>query len=269
MGNYINSAMLWKDFGKGAYTKVRSEIVGTGNASTSIWDFDHDNVINSSQTLYTGGTAVPTGSYSINLDDGRVSGLTLSAGVTLSADYDYADVADSRIQSLISSSESWIEDKTQRNFVQNTGEVEYLDVESGQNEFFLTNYPVLTLSSVELNTASSEADAPGWSSSTSGLGNDYLANAADLKIGRLRFIDNKPLPGKDRMKITYNWGYTSTPPLVIELALLVAKRKMAYDSVYKSIFKGYDEFNPIRLDEINTRINELINELKKQSFELA
>lgn len=269
MGNYTDTMTLWKHLGKDAYTKVRAEIVGTGNATTSAWDLDHDNVISSSETLYTDGSSVTSSAYSIDLDDGKITGLTAGSGVTLSADYDYGDAPDSIMQDLISHAEKELEHKTGRNFVQNTGEIEYLDVESEDDVFFVSNYPVITFSSVECNKASSEADTPSWSSSTEGLGNDYLANSKDRELGRIRYINNKPIKGLDRLKITYNWGYTSTPELIEELTILLAQTEMINSAIYKSIFKGQDNFTPIRLEELEARIKELINLFKKQNIELA
>ena len=268
MGDYITtSAMLWEHLGKDAFTKVRSEVVGTGNATTSTWELDHDNVITSSQTLYTDGTAVPTASYSINLDDGKITGLTASSSEVLTADYNYGDLPDSTVQKIISYAEKELDERTGRNFSLNTGEVEYLDVD-GQDVFFLSNYPVITFSSVEVNTAEI-VDAPSWNTSTEGLGNDYLGNAEDREIGRIRYIDNKPASGQDRIKVTYNWGYVTVSVLAEELALLLAERKMYNSAIYKAIFKGQDNYTPVRLEEIELRIQELMTIFRKQNFSIA
>jgi hypothetical protein len=264
--SYSNPQDIWKNLGKDAYTKIRSEIVGTGNTTTSTWELDHDNVISDSTSLYTNSVAVPTSSYSLDLDDGSISGLTLAAQ-TLSADYDYGDLPDSMIQQMISSSDSLIDTETGRSFSQNTANIEYLNVEESQRVFFLKNYPVITLSSVEVNTEV-QTSAPNWSASASGLGNDYIANSEDLVIGRIRFIDNFPNQGEDNLKVTYDYGYSTVPPLAQELSTLLTLRQMANSSVYKSIFKGHDNFTPVRLDEINNRIEELKRILKKQSIEL-
>lgn len=260
--------MLWEHLGKDAFTKVRSEIVGTGNATTSAWELDHDNVITSSQTLYTGGTAVGTGSYSIDLDDGKITGLTASAAEVLTADYDYADIPDSTTQKIIGYAEKELDERTGRSFSKNTGEIEYVSVDDGQDVFFLSNYPVITFSSVEVNTATI-TDAPSWTTSTEGLGNDYLGNAEDREIGRIRYIDNKPGKGEDRIKVTYDWGFEAVPVLAEELAILLAERKMYSSAIYKAIFKGQDNYTPVRLEEIEQRIQELIAIFRKQNIEIA
>ncbi len=259
---------IWDNLGKDSYTKVREEIVGTGNSTTSTWELDHDNIITSSLIFYTNSGIVSTSAYSLNLNDGTITGYTASSGLTLSSDYNYGDLPDSMIQQMISSSDSLIDTETGRSFANNTSNIEYLNVEENQNVFFLKNYPIITLSSVEINTVES-VDPPAWDTLTGGLGNDYLANPEDLEIGRIRFIDNFPIKGYDQIRVTYDYGYTTTPPLVKELSILLTLRNMANSTVYKSIFKGYDNFTPVKLTEIENRIEELKRILKKQSVTLV
>lgn len=268
MGNYISSSTLWNYLGKDAFTKIRSEIVGTGNGTTSTWPLDHDNVITSSEIIYTDGTAITSG-YSINLDDGDLTGLIAGSDVVITADYDYGDLPDSTIKSIIDSSEEEVDNLTGRKFIKTTGEVEYLNVDDGQDVFFLRYYPTITLSAVSTNTSGVVTDTPSWKNLTEGLGNDYLANSGDRDIGRIRFIDNKPLTGLDRLKVTYDHGYTAVPDLIKELTILLAQRQMVNSAIYKAIFKGQDNFTPVRLAEIETRIRELINLFKKNNIELV
>lgn len=266
---YSTTFDVWKGLGKNAFTKVTAEAVGTGNGTTSTWDLDYDNVIDTTYTVYTAGTTVPTASYTIDLDAGKITGLTASDGDAVTADYNYADIEDSKVVDFISSSDKFIEEKTGRIFSLTTGAEEYLDVDEKQKIFFTRYYPIVTLSSVEQNTASSITDTPSWSTSTEGLGNDYVSNSRDLEIGRFQFIDHAPLAGKDRLRVTYSHGYSSTPALVEELSILLATRSMVNSAVYKAIFKGQDGFTPVRLDEIENRIQELINILKKQNISPA
>ncbi|HUU86745.1 MAG TPA: hypothetical protein VMX17_03235 [Candidatus Glassbacteria bacterium] len=265
---YCNSSEVLKYLGKDAYTKIRSEVVGTGTGVISTWELDHDNVLSSSQTLYTDSISVSTGSYTLNLDDGTITGLTASSGSVLTANYDYSDIPDSIVQQMISSSDSLIDTETGRNFGNNTGSVEYLDIEEKQTTFFLKNYPIITLSSVERNK-SVQTSAPDWETLTGGLGEDYISNSEDLSLGRIRFIDNLPYIGQDNLKVTYDHGYTTTPSLVKELSILLTIRQMTNSAVYKSMFKGYDNFTPVRLEEIENRIEELKRILKKQSINLV
>ncbi|MBE3092802.1 MAG: hypothetical protein IMZ51_03990 [Chloroflexi bacterium] len=266
---YSSTTEIWKNLGKDAYTKVRGEIVGTSSTTASTnYELEHDNTITSSVILYTNSSILTSSAYSLNLDDGNIIGLTgATSGSVLTADYDYGDIPDSVVSKMISSSDAMIDLETGRSFGSNTGNVEYISVEESQNVFFLKNYPVITLSSVEVNTVS-PTDPPNWTTSTIGLGNDYLANSEDLSLGRIRFINNFPYIGVDTLKVTYDYGYSTTPSLANELSILLTIRQMTNSSLYKSIFKGYDNFTPVRLAEIENRIEELKRILKKQSISL-
>jgi len=264
---YATSQELWKNLGKDAYTKVRSEIVGTGDASTTVFSLDHDNLISGSNTIYTDSTVVSTGSYSINLDDGKITFSSAPAsGSVITADYDYADIPDSWIQEILKQADDELERITGRTFTSSTNYTEYLDVEESQSTFYLKNYPIIKINYVSANTASSVADTPAWSASTEGLGNDFIV---DSDSGRIRYIDNLPSKGERRLKVNYDYGYSTIPETIKELAILLAIRKMVNSTIYKSIIKGYDNFTPVRLEEIENRINQLINLYRKQNIELV
>ena len=94
---YSTPNEVWNNLGKDAFTKVRSEIVGTGNAITSAWSLDHDNLIQSTLILYTNSTIVPTASFTIDLYGGEITCLTASASLIISDDYSLADIPNSTI----------------------------------------------------------------------------------------------------------------------------------------------------------------------------
>lgn len=262
---YITALELWKSLGKDSYTKVRDETVGTGNGVNAAFSLDHENVITGSATIYTDSTADTT--HTLDLDDGELTTLTASSGSVVTADYSYADIPDSQIQEILKRTDESLTNSTGRIFA-TTSTTEYIDVEDrAQDEYFLANWPVTTISSMQVNTSSSITDTPGWSSSTQGLGNDFIANAEDLKMGRFRWIDNFPDKGKDRIKVTYTHGYSSTPEMVKELATLLSQRQMINSTIYQTIFKGRDDSSPVRLDEIEKRIEDLTRKLKKIDIE--
>lgn len=265
---FITPLELWKSLGKDAFTKVRAEVVGTGDGVNASFSLDHDDVVSNSDTLYSDGTAI-TSSYTIDLDDGEITGLTASSDSVLTADYHYADIPDSHVQNILLRAEAELTESTGRDFA-TASTTEYIDIEDRTaDEYFLANWPVTTISSLQVNTASSLGDAASWSSSTQGIGNDFLANAEDLKAGRFRWIDNfPPASGKDRIKVTYTHG-SSTHVLADELELLLATRQMINSTIYQSIFKGRDAFSPVRLEEIENRIKELTRSLKKINIERA
>jgi len=260
-----NPQDIFRTLGKGAYTKVRSEIIGTSSGVTSSFSAIHDNFISGSTALYTSSTLVPTNLYSVNYNDGKITSFAGTSGSVITLDYDYSDMENSAVIDIISQSDKDIEDETGRVF-NSASTTEYLDVDNYQKDFFLKNYPVITLSSVSQNTSSSEADVPSWSSSSEGLGNDYLANSRDLEIGRIRFIDNFPLSGKDRLKVEYTYGFATTPANIKELSVLLSIRQMMNSSIYKAIFDGNDNFTPVRLNEIEARIEALYRKIRKQDI---
>ena len=268
MGTYITSQDVWKQFGTDAFTKVTGAALGTMNGVIGTWQFAHDKLVSGSTTIYTGGTADTTGV--INLDEGEITGLTGNSGNAVTADYWYADVEDSKVQGLINGAESQMETMTGRTFG-TTSTTEFIDVVDNENEYFTQNYPVITFSSMQVNTASTLGDTPSYSTSTQGLGNDFISNTEDLKAGRFQFIDNlPPYSGRDRIKVTYTHGYTTTQGgyyLAQELATLLTMRTMTNSAIYKAIFKGQDNFSPTRLAELDDRITELTNLLKSQNIE--
>ena len=75
----ITPQELWNELGKDAFDKIRGEAVATGNGVISEWDLVKDNVITSSDTLYTDGNVVTTSAYTIDLDDGKITGLVVPA----------------------------------------------------------------------------------------------------------------------------------------------------------------------------------------------
>jgi len=258
---YTNSLELWKSLGKNSYYKVRAEAVGTGNSTTSTWSVAKDNLITDSTTFYDGGTEV-TSSYTLDLDDGDVTGLTASGALT--ADYSYADIPDSHIQDVLDRADSLISNSTGRIFAKTTT-TEYLDIErTNQDEYFLSHYPVSTISSLQANESSAEGYTEDWETKTQGLGNDFISNTEDLKVGRIRIIDNYPeVKGKDRLKVTYVYGYDTTPNLVKALAILLAQRELIQSTIYQTIFQGRDNSSPISLDVVDARIEDLTRKLKR------
>lgn len=262
----ITSLELWRSLGEDAYTKVRSEAVGTGNGVTSTWSLDFDNVITDSTTVYQAGVEVTT-SYTIDLDDGDISGLTASSGSAVTADYSYSDIPDTHIQEVLNEADELLYSSTGRIFATTTT-TEYLNVEDvNQDEYFLKHWPAITISYLAMNQES-EVDTPDWSSSTQGLGNDFLTNDEDLLNGRFRIIDNFPAnKGKDMIKVTYSHGYATTPYRAKELATLLSQKILMQSTISKSIFKGRDEFTIPSLEEINGKITQLTNSLKSMNIE--
>lgn len=255
--SYTTTKKVWEYLGKDAYTQVRGEVLGTGNGTASSWTASQLNLVSTSTSLYTN-SAEYTGSYGLDLDKGIIT-YTASNGVVLSADYNYADVPDSQISDLITQSDEELELRTGRKFTQVTGNVEYISLNPNQCECFLKNYPVLTLSYLETRKEAL------FEVLTEGYTEDYTTTAEDLSLGRIRFNVDMGY-GKDMLRATYDYGYAVTPTMIEELSKLLTIRQMANSTVYKSIFKGYDNFTPVRLEEIENRIEELFALFTRQEI---
>ena len=261
---YTNSLELWKSLGKNSYHKVRAEAVGQGNGTTSAWSLDQDNLITDSTTFYDDAVEV-TSSYTLDLDDGEVTGLTATAALT--ADYAWSDIPDSHIQEVLDRANEELTNSTGRSFAIGTS-TEYINVEdAAQDEYYLSNWPVSAISSLQVNT-SNITDTPNWESKTQGIGNDFIANDEDLAIGRIRWIDNFPnAKGKDKVKVVYVHGYATIPNMVKELETMMAQRQLINSQIYQTIIQGQDDSSPINIGVVEKRIDELTRKLKKINIE--
>lgn len=265
MVKYINPQDIWDYLGKDAFTKVRSETVGTGNDTLTAFSVPNDNLISTSVTTYTDSTAVSSG-VTIDYDDGEVTfDSAPTSGVVVSIDYNYADMQDSAVKSLIDQAEEELETMTGRTF-ESSSATEYLDVRFRQDEFFLKNYPVLGITSIARNTAGTEADTPAWETLSQGLGSDYLVESSS---GQVSFIDNKPYDGKRRIEAVYDYGFSTPPDLAKELDILLCVKRMVNSAVYKSISEGNNSLSGIDIERVDSRIKEINLLLRKQNLEVV
>jgi hypothetical protein len=260
MGKYINPLDIWRTLGKDAYTKTRGETLSTSSAN--VWSTDNDNLISGSVVVYDGGTQVTSGT-SIDYDDGYI---TYTASGTVTADYDYSQFPDSKVQDIISSSESMLDAETGRNFDLTTGSVEYHDFEYGQDTLFTDQFPITSFTSLERNKG--DEVSPNWETLTSGLGNDYYSVNDDLDIGKVNLIQNFPTYGRNRYRVTYTYGYSagSIPSAVKQLAVLYSLREMVGSSVWKATYAGLKDFNLVNPEILNGQIEAVKRQLAQQSI---
>jgi len=262
MSKYITSLELWKSLGSDAFTKVRSETTTTTSDNT-IFDFAQQNLISGSETIYVGGAAVSTG-FTMNYDDGKIDFASAPAAVP-TGDYLYTGIEDSAVQKTLLSSDEELEKVVGQSFSLATTS-ETIDVEQLQTVFFLERAPVNAIVSLSSNTSSTVTDSPSYLTLTQGLGNDYLFDAPS---GRVEIIDNFPVYGQQRLKVSYSHGYTfaNMPDLVKELNRLIAVRMMVQNNNFKAILKGRDNFNQASLEQINTRISTIAALLRVNKYE--
>ena len=273
---YCTPAEVWNWLNK--YTRIREELA-SASASPAIrtYDLSNSNVISGSVNVkygvsggYITASTLTSSEYSSDYDNGVVT-LTTAGAATVSGgylwiDYNHGVIPNSVMVDLISSGDKEIERRLGRNFNSNSAEVDYFSVDSGETEFFLRHYPVLSVSSVEVNE-SDVTDTPSWTTLSAGMGNDYLITDYDKEIGRIRIIDNKPSEGTDNLKVTYDWGYTSVPyPAKATSILMTIKSLMDNPVFQKSLLEGQDTFVGLRTDQIENEIEKKLESLKRMQF---
>lgn len=245
---YITPQEIWNALGKGAFNKVRGEVLLTGSGAFVTVTTSQENIISGSEKIYENNSIFSN--YLMDYDDGLIS-LTASSGKTYIADYNYAQLSNTYITSLIEQSEEELELITGRKFDVNTTS-EYITVEKEYYPkiFILSNYPVNSIISVSGNT--NTLQEPIWETLNYTSSDNYL------------YFDETP--PAIQLKVDYVYGYSSIPNLVKELAVCLCIKKMINTGVYKSIVSG-DFSNETALSELDNRIEKLKNLLGKISIE--
>ena len=125
-------------------------------------------------------------------------------------------------------------------------------------------------SSVSQDAQNSVEDTADWKTFSAGIGNDYLTHSADMKAGRIRMIDNLPSAGISRVKVVYDWGYTSGAPEISEAkeatVLGVVYRLLANPAFAKAALEGYDSQQPLDINKVKVLYNDKIARLRKQGL---
>lgn len=249
-----------------SYSEIRGETAGTSlSTASATYSLNNRYLIQGSEIVYTDGGVASADKW--DYDEGKVT-IAADSGSEITVDYNYGFIPNSVVSDFVSQAEDKIESIARRKFLKQNRE-EYLDVEKGQKTFFLKYYPVIS-SSVAINQ-SAVTSTPDWKTLSSGLGNDYLMDSEDKSIGRLRFIDNFPTKGKNKIKVDYTYGYSSSsiPSVVKELATLECARKILDSTIYNAYVDGKEGFSPARIEQIDNRIKELRNLVKKENISLV
>lgn len=107
----------------------------------------------------------------------------------------------------------------QLSYIGYTGRRDYWNI-NYNNKFKLNYCPVISITSLYKNTAAASL-TDSWTLLTeqSGSGGDF---EVDLPTGWITFILNVPRYGKRAIKVTYTYGYSSTPKNVSRLAIMLA-----------------------------------------------
>lgn len=174
-----------------------------------------------------------------------------------------SDIGARRIVNTIQEAEREIEERTGMKFASTTVTQEIYDYNqytawkspealefyggmSGRNDYFnisvrdriqLRNRPIISITTLQRNTAGENA-TDSWETLTeqTGTGGDYVLTEQLKSAGMIDFVKNKPRNGKRAMRITYKYGYDTTPANVRRLTTLLAVKSIVMSKISRSFF---------------------------------
>jgi hypothetical protein len=132
--------------------------------------------------------------------------------------------------------------------------------------FYTDGFPHTAEPTVERNTQGL-TDTANWETLTSGAGNQFLSTTEDQDVGRIRIFDNYPAKGTDRLRVSYDYGYTDSSVRPLEVKQLtiyhVAKEVVLRPAFTKSISGGFDKFLGLTPTILQNEIDALTNQLRR------
>ena len=101
----------------------------------------------------------------------------------------------------------------------------------------LRNRPIISITTLQRNTAG-ESASDSWETldENTGSSGDFVLNPTLKSAGLVSFVGDKPRYGKRAVRITYNYGYSTTPKNIQRLATLLAVRTIVLSKISRSIF---------------------------------
>jgi len=267
---YCSPRDIWHYFNR--FQRVRDELLTTNGSSAIVYsvsgssDVSGVNIIEGTYEVKCGTSSTVTTElvektdYYIDLDDGKVvftsAGTSGANNKNVWISYDKADLPNGVMRDVVDNASRALEYDTGRVF-NSASYVEYFSVEGGEGTFLTSHYPHINTPTIEEN-ASGATGTPNWLTRSSGLGNDFLSNDKDKDVGRIRFIDNKPLAGTDNLRITYDAGFVTIPYDVRRLATLYTAKELLMNPSYaKSFIAGHDLYNNAEFKYIEMEIDRL------------
>ncbi len=115
-----------------------------------------------------------------------------------------------------------------------------------QNTFFndrfkLNKAPILTITTLQTNTGP-ENGTDVWTTrdQQTGSGGDFIV---DNDIGLITFVNNVPAYGKRKVRVTYNYGFSSVPKTVERLCILLSVKSILSSKANASQFDSVDSIS--------------------------
>jgi len=204
-----------------------------------------------------------------------------------------SDISAMRIVRAIQRAERIIEDKTGQKFrsVTVTNEIydwnEYTSWKSPEqlgyvsvndrhdylnavfnDRFRLNHYPIISITSLEKNEAGANS-TDSWTALTeqTGSGGDFVV---DKDTGIIDFINRKPRFGKRSIRVSYTYGYSSTPKSVERLTILLAVKDILLSKISSSQFDNIENisFEGISITKGTTSATSYIDSINKEIEQL-
>lgn len=143
---------------------------------------------------------------------------------------------------------------------------EYHDVEDFQDDWFLEKTPVLSVTTLQVNTAE-DGTADSWVTLTEAAYQFEIS----LDTGRIRLtgkVDDETTPaypesGIKQMRVTYTYGKTSVPGDIKQLAILMTAAEFAKAAVGRALFRGQDSFKTDHYNVFDKKIDKILAKYRK------
>jgi len=210
------------------------------------------------------GNVQSTSDYTVDFDGNSIDYDGSDTG-DASIRYYFAPFPSPTVERIISEVEEDIDDYTNTTFdgVNTVTDEIYDGVEEVNPVYVFANRPVDSVSSVELNNP--DGSNPNYETVDEGLGNDYL----EYKGLGIRFLQDGESPSNEpeEVKVSYDYGYSSVPGGVEELAILMTKKRLVHGTVDGAMVDGRDNFDPQTVNVNRERISELRNRWRIQRME--
>lgn len=107
----------------------------------------------------------------------------------------------------------------------------------GTEYFRFPEAPVISVSTLEYEDQGLGADSENWVSLTEGRTNDFILYVND---GEIRFTgkNTKPPLGSKNLRVTYTYGYSTTPVYITRLATLMVASRVIETVINESAQQG-------------------------------
>jgi len=184
--------------------------------------------------------------YTVDYDNADIEYIGSDSGEAV-VKYSFAPYSDSTVQNSIDAVESRIDDYTNSTYDGLSTVTDELYDSPGQGTLVypFVKRPVRSIDSVEVNEPES-GNNPNYVAKTEGLGDDYV----DYKELGLRWVDGDaaPVKGIEKVKVTYDYGYSGVPSDLAKAATEMVVDDLVRGTVSGAMVDGRDNFDPQTID---------------------